>query len=525
MSFKLKLNVNTLGLGGTNASSPGTPSATTPGGSKLKLKLGKKSQPPTPAPVTTVDESSKPKKTKAGRTAKPSAKVVESRKRIKEESDSEDEGSTIAVQPPTKKLKIKMTSGGGSNNAADRKTPVAHTPISIKPKLKGKPPKRPLGEGYDSEASDKEEDPMIEEEFVLRMLPGDDCDYLRQNIVDKKMGIPPSLGGPNINMKFYHADGRRASINIRGKIYAATLVDLPCIIEGMKSWDKRGWWKSADICQMLWVFAPIQKEEEAKTIPLPKIIDPVTHQYPHGLTPPLHFARKRRFKARISRNTIEATEEAVEKLLEADAAAQSSRWEMVDPELESRRASHAYSPGPGSSPGAYNGDNLYSEDEDAEGEADDTGYFNTNHNQGMIDDGDDMDADLMADLEAAMEADQQIEAETPMSTVEATQFMNTSETPAPAPEDDSGDESMEGDEDDDDDDDEAEVDDDERARIAEKQGLREDIADLTKQIEGVQAQLAAQSNPILKKRLETSLKNFKAELQIKKSSLNEDDED
>jgi TATA-binding protein-associated factor Taf7 len=30
-------------------------------------------------------------------------------------------------------------------------------------------------------------------------------------------------------------------------------VDLPCIVEGMKSWDRRGWYKSADICQMLLV--------------------------------------------------------------------------------------------------------------------------------------------------------------------------------------------------------------------------------------------------------------------------------
>jgi hypothetical protein len=38
-----------------------------------------------------------------------------------------------------------------------------------------------------------------------------------------------------------------------------------------------------DICQILWVFAPIKEEEEAKTILLPKIIDPDIFQYPYAI--------------------------------------------------------------------------------------------------------------------------------------------------------------------------------------------------------------------------------------------------
>ncbi|KAF4626367.1 hypothetical protein G7Y89_g11793 [Cudoniella acicularis] len=524
--LKLKLNLNTGGL--PKASSPATPSAATPGGSRPtpKLKLTNKSTPSTPAPV--VEDALKPKKSKAGRATKPSAKVLDSRKRVKEESDSDDDGSTIAVQPATKRPKIKMMVPG---KQPPPKTPVGQTPIlAIKAKIKGKPPKRQPGEGYDSEASDRETDPMIEEEFVLRMMPGEDCDYLRQAIVEKKIGLSPSMGGANIHMKFFAPDGRRAAITIRGHPYAAVLVDLPCIIEGMKSWDKRGWWKSADICQMLWVFSPIQKEEDAKTIALPKIVDGETYQYPHGLTPPMHFARKRRFRKRISRTAIEAIESAVQRLLDADSKAKSTRWEMVDPEAESRQASQAYSPGPGGSPGYNAGQDEYSEDEDAEGEADDMGgYFGNNHGQAIIE-GDlgDLDADLEADLEAAMQAEE-FEAATPMSTLGgATPFTTTGETPAAtmAPEEDSGDESMEGEDDDDDEDDEAgEIDEDEKARIAQLQGLREDIAELEKQIQSVQAQQAAQANPILKKRLDENVRKLKAELQLKKSSLGEGDDD
>ncbi|EHK98753.1 putative Transcription initiation factor TFIID subunit 7 [Glarea lozoyensis 74030] len=383
--------------------------------------------------------------------------------------------------------------------------------MSLKLKLKvntGGQPKSPTaGEGYDSEASDREIDPAIEEEFILRMMPGEDCEYLRAAINDKKIGVPISQGGPNIQMKFFHSEGRRAAVIIKGRPYAATLVDLPCIIEGMKSWDKRGWWKTADICQMLWVFAKVDKEEQAKTIPLPSIIDKETHQYPHGITPPLHFARKRRFRKGISRNAIEAVEDAIEKLLAADDAAISTRFEMIDPDMG--RASQMYSPAPGSSPGrAQLDEDEYSED-DAEGEEDDNpeGYFG-HIPQPMVEEDGDIDPDLEADLEAAFDAEE------------------TAAEPAPVPEEDSGDESIEGDDgEDDDEDDDAEIDEDEKARLAQIQGTKEDIEDLMKQIEMAQAQLAVQNNPILRRRVEENVRKLKAEVQLKKSSIGEGDDD
>lgn len=343
------------------------------------------------------------------------------------------------------------------------------------------------------------------------MVPGDDCEYLRDAIVNKKIGQPLAQGGADVQMKFFEANGRRAAVTVQKHVYAATLVDLPCIIEGMKSWDKRGWWKSADICQMLWVFAPIAREEEAKTIPLPAIIDPKTHQYPHGLTPPMHYARKRRFRKRISRTAIEAVEAEVDRLLAEDKAAESSSWTMFDVEDSNRQS--AFSP-EASSPEGY-GEGEYSEDDDAEGEVDDTvGYFDQQHHaNGLADD--DMNAELEAELEAAMQAED-AEAATPMSNA-----LN-GETPANA-EEDSGDESAEDEDADDEGDSESEVDEEKRAKNAQQQGMREDIRELGLQIENVQAQLAAQTNMLLKKRLEDSVRKLKAELQLKKSSLGEGD--
>jgi transcription initiation factor TFIID subunit 7 len=520
--FKLKLNLNTSVPSTASLATPSisTPAATpgvTPGG-RPKLKLTNKSVPATPAGA---EEPAKAKKTKAGRTPKASAKVVESRKRIKEESDTEEEGSTIQVAapssaktaaPPSKKIKISL----------GPKTPLPPvTPVVLKAKLKGKPPVRPLGDGYDSEASDREEDPHIEEEFVLRMAPGDDCDYLRQMIAEKKIGELKAKNGAEFHMKFF-GDGRRAAITIRKNSYAATLVDLPTVIEGMKSWDRRNWLKSGDICQMLWVFAPIKKEEEAKTIPLPAIVDEKTHQFPHGLTPPMQYARRNRFRHRLHKTQIEEVEDEVNRLLAADLEASETSYTYIDPDAEDRRASQALSPA--SSGGEYDmGEQQYSEDEDAEGEVDETEYFNGNHHgNGPVETQEEAEEEPegdMFDLEAALEG--HVEVDTPMSTAAATPSQANGAASTPM-EEDSGDESIE--DADDDEEDEEEIDEEEKSRLAQIEGTREDIADLEKQIANVQAQWTVQPNQLLRRRLEDNLRKLKQELQLKKSSIGEGEE-
>jgi transcription initiation factor TFIID subunit 7 len=519
--LKLKLNLNTSVPSTSSIATPsvGTPAATpgvTPGGG-IKLKISNKQAASTPA----VAEPAKAKKTKAGRTPKASAKIVESRKRIKEETDTEEEGSTIQVAapsssktaaPPTKKIKLSL----------GPKTPIVPTTPAIvfKPKLKGKPPVRPLGDGYDSEASDREEDPHIEEEIILRMAPGADCDFLRELIEKKKIGAPEHQ--KDVQMKFF-ADGRRGAITIKGNVYAFALVDLPTVVEAMKSWDRRNHMKSADVCQMLWVFAPIRKEEEAKTIPLPAIIDEKTHQFPHGLTPPMMFARRNRFRHRLHKTQIEEVEDEVNRLLAADMEASETSFTYLDPDAEDRRASQAFSPA--SSAGEYDmGEEQYSEDEDAEGEVDETEYFNGNHHgTGQMETQEEAEEEVegdLFDLEAAL--DGHVPVETPMSTAAATPSQANGATSTPM-EEDSGDESIEGDYEDDDEE-EDEIDEEEKARLAQIEGTREDIADLEKQIANVQAQWTVQANQLLRRRLEDNLRKLKQELQLKKSSIGEGEE-
>jgi len=134
---------------------------------------------------------------------------------------------------------------------------MAGTPITLKtPKLKlkangARPKKRHFepGLGYDSEASDREDDPAIEEQFILRMKPGPDCDYLRHVIEMKQLDQ-----NTDVWMKF--KDNRKAVVSVRGNLYSALLVDLPCIVESSKTLDKKAIFKTADICQVYMTSPP-----------------------------------------------------------------------------------------------------------------------------------------------------------------------------------------------------------------------------------------------------------------------------
>ncbi|KAI4236832.1 MAG: hypothetical protein L6R40_006021 [Gallowayella cf. fulva] len=340
MSLKLKVKPPSQ----ANQPPPEAPPSATAPKRKLTIKFGSATQEnalptglPSPAPPSAKAKAKakakaprKPKTDKPARTSKPTPK-----KRDFDASTlvEDDDGPKTNGLENVKRLKLSI---GGQSKPPPAEPKEENTKIRyIRTKFKGKIPDRPIGVGYDSGSSDVENDPALEEEFVLRMMPGEDCDYLRQAVEERKWG-PLHEGGADIRLQFLMQDGRRAFLSIRKKLYAACLVDLPCVIEGMKSWDKKSWFKTADICQMLLVLGPIQKEAEAMDYPLPKDIDPQTWQYAHGLTPPMRFARERRFRKRVSNRTIEAVEEQVERLLALDAECTAAKgWvttEIIDPD-------------------------------------------------------------------------------------------------------------------------------------------------------------------------------------------------
>ncbi|KAI9374851.1 TAFII55 protein conserved region-domain-containing protein [Aspergillus egyptiacus] len=399
---------------------------------------------------------------------------------------------------------------------------------SIRIKNKGLVPNRPVGVGYDSEASDTELDPAIEEQFILRMLPGEDCEYLRRAISERR------FDKSEFSFKPLTREGRRAVLRIRDKQYAAALVDLPCIIEGMKSWDRRGWYKSADICQMLLVLGPVASEAEAMDYPLPSEIqqsDDKTLQYPHGLTPPLRWVRKRRFRDRISTRTIEQVEKAVEDLIAQDEAAIGPpRYELVDKTSLDRAE------------GLVNGDyedyDEYDDEQDAEGEVDEA----MGEVDGMFEDFEDslaaeMEAVLAGDTYggagatagagAAEGAERTVEAEvveelpdtgvyqagTPMATKPSTPGP-TADTSGDESEGSNGEEEV----------DEEELDEEQLEQQRQIQQQREEIAELEALIRARTAEWEIQKNQILKGKLAKRIHDLKQELALKKVSIGEGDD-
>lgn len=414
--------------------------------------------------------------------SKPTAK-----KRARDHEDSDEDAPLAKTQQPKPK-RPKLVVKGKLNRMG-----------SIVVKNKNELPHREPGEGYDSEAEDKETDPVIEEQFVLRMMPGEHCDYIRKMIDERKIGVPVKEGGADVQLRWLPGGERRAAVTVKGQPFAAVLVDLPTITEGMKTWDKKNFMKSADICQMLLVFSKVAKEEDAKTIELPKMVAK-DYRWPHGLTPPMHDCVNRRFRKRLSKKEIKDKEAELERLLNEDKNALESTYEWVD-DRPQQQSEEEYEEG--------------SEmEEDAEGEDEDyfgdQNGFQTQEPQEMdeIDD-----AALEAEFEAAF--DMEAEEETPATAQAATPATGRTGTPAEGASEVS----------DADDDDDEDLDEDEQARADEVKGVREDIADLKKQIQELEVRREGMNNSLLRKRLEENIKNVKAELHLKQASIGEVDEE
>jgi len=534
-------------------SAPPTPAVATPstgGGFKFKIK---NSQPPTPQNEATPSQLPRPAQPTASALPKKIKKPKQPTDDATKKRSAQDDISPAPKRPtintqvaPKKKFSIKLGGGsaGGQDSASSTPTRLKLNarkqslgPKSISIVSRKYVPKRPVGVGYDSEASDAEDDPAVEQQWVLRMAPGPDCDYLREAITNKTLGEKAEQGGAYVNIKFLDKDLRRAIVTVNKTNYAAVMVDLPCIIEGMKSWDKRGWWKVADICQMLLVLGPTEGETTAKYAPLPREVDKNTFAYAHGLTPPMHWVRKRRFRQRASYKSVEHVDDEVERLIKADELVEKSggkvTYDIVDNDAPDSAA-----------PGDQDMDYYDDEDpadyrtttEDAYGQAYTAEPMQEEEDdedlEGMLGaalfDEDMADApplppaDAAAELSAVQttmaEAEPETEAPTPAA---------SAETPAAAQEasSDEDDDSEESDEDEDEGPDT--IDEEAVAEQAVQAQVREEIEDLEKEVANARANVERSMNPMLRQRNLNKLQSLESELAMKRRNfgMEVDDED
>ncbi|KAF8163461.1 TAFII55 protein conserved region-domain-containing protein [Crassisporium funariophilum] len=323
---------------------------------------------------------------------------------------------------------------------------------------------------YDRELDSDDEDLAFEEQFILRMPAGEDCEKLRKAVASREVGD---------DVWFKFKDSRRAVFHVANSHYSAKLVDLPCIIESQKTLDNKQMFKVADICQMLVVDHKISSEDQMKKERGFNIDEFI---WPHGLTPPLHHVRKRRFRKRVNRRTIESVEQEVERLLDEDSLAAEVKYDVlenVNPDLsDSEFLEHeAQTPavsdiGDAQTPGGDIGDGEEEEEVEENEEEEMEG---------------DIDEELAAELDLALGDEEEEDGD-----------------------DEEEDESEE---------EESEDEDDEDSQA--RKLLSEEIRDLEAAVAKKDNEIASSSNPLIRKRFEDFRKKLAADLEMKLAQRDE----
>lgn len=341
------------------------------------------------------------------------------------------------------------------------------------------------GYGYDSEASDREDDPTIESHIMLRFKSGSEADYVRSQIEAKS-------SMDDIFIKF--KDTRNAVVTVQKKLFAAKLVDLPTITEVHKTFDKKNLFKVADVCQMLLVGDRISHEDTVIAVKT----HPKDYIWPHGLTPPLRNVRTKRFRQRTSVKTIESVEKEVERLLALDNACEQTTYTIMDrDDLERERSGTPNVQMSAEQDGEY-------EDEDTDDEG--------------ASDYEDLVADLEAQLNTPVDLPKTVQSTTARVTsqTQRVQFSEEPDTPsiaAASPEQVSSDGSDVGSNDDE------EITKEQSEKKSGQRALREDVSSLEAVIASKRADVNRAQNPIMKHRALGMLRKLEAELSMKMEDL------
>ncbi|XP_059241531.1 transcription initiation factor TFIID subunit 7-like isoform X2 [Mustela nigripes] len=210
----------------------------------------------------------------------------------------------------------------------------------------------------------------LENQFILR-LPLEHASAVRKILHSRSVAMKNKL---KIDLS---SDGRHAVVDVEDVSLAAKVVDLPCVIGSLKTLDKKTFYKTADISQMLVCTADgdlHSSPEEPVTSTDLKVIRKNEKErqkkyvWKHGITPPLKNVRKKRFRKTTKKLTdfkqieeisfpeyIESpdVEKEVKRLLCSDAEAVSARWEVIaegeTKEIESQGSIQGFALSPGMS--------------------------------------------------------------------------------------------------------------------------------------------------------------------------------
>ncbi|XP_067832919.1 LOW QUALITY PROTEIN: transcription initiation factor TFIID subunit 7 [Heptranchias perlo] len=185
-----------------------------------------------------------------------------------------------------------------------------------------------LAKGQKQGSKSKEDAPHeLESQYILR-LPSEHAAIVRRAVQSGNVNLKDRL---TIEL---HPDGRHGIVRVDKQPLASRLVEMPCVIESLKTIDKKTFYKTADVCQMLVcstdgeLYPP--QEEPVPVDPKNKKKDKDKEKkflWNHSITCPLKNVRKRRFRKTAKKKYIESpdVEKEVKRLLSTDADAVSVR--------------------------------------------------------------------------------------------------------------------------------------------------------------------------------------------------------
>ena len=161
----------------------------------------------------------------------------------------------------------------------------------------------------------------LESQFILR-LPAAPAASLRAAVAS----------GVNLKDRLtiqIDADMRHGKVYFDGWSLPGKIMDLPTVIESLKTLDKKTFYKTADICQMMICKEEVEEMEvdEGKKKEKEK-----RFQYAHGITAPLKNVRKKRFRKTLKKKNVDVPEieKEVRRLFKQDSEALHVRFEVVN---------------------------------------------------------------------------------------------------------------------------------------------------------------------------------------------------
>ncbi|XP_028397763.1 transcription initiation factor TFIID subunit 7-like [Dendronephthya gigantea] len=189
---------------------------------------------------------------------------------------------------------------------------------------------------------------QLERSFLLR-LPEPQAEMVRKTL---HAGFVKDY----LSIEF-QADNRHSTVRVGKSCLTGKLMDLPSIVESLKTVDKKSFYKTADICQML----VCTDESDEPNVDVEETSEQTSHKkdkkfvFNHGVTPPLKNVRKRRFRktARKKHQECPEVEKELKRLLRADVQAESVTFEVLADEEKNEE-----NPSLISSPLGHHGDEI-----------------------------------------------------------------------------------------------------------------------------------------------------------------------